>query len=182
MGDGNALPYLTRLRIFARRAGYFYHRLSKLDTVYDDCPAICRSPYADPQNGCPDCEYTNAVRVFRKEYEGELAKEIERRLRQSVTGDTPPAKAEIDRVVERELKRRPLFDDLVADYSALCEQEEAVGVETAEQEGGYNPLWTVRTAEGIRIIRAERRKVRRDLKRDADRELDARLRAKGLIT
>lgn len=149
--------------------------------AYEDCPSICYAPNADPVNGCPDCEYQNAVRVFKKEYEGELRRFYERRIRQSVTGDTLPRPEAITNRVEDELARPPSFLEIQGDYNALCEQEEAVGIELERQEGGFNPLWSIRTAEGVRIIREERRRLRREQNREANRELDTRLRQLGLM-
>jgi hypothetical protein len=59
--------------------------------------------------------------------------------------------------------------------------EETVGIETREEQGGFSPQWTIRTAEAIRVIREERRKVRREKDTEAEAERKARLREAGLI-
>lgn len=176
MAQGNALPYYTRLRVLSRQAGYFFDRLAKLGTEYDDCPTICKTAYADPANGCPDCEYTAYYRTFKKDYEAGLRRDYERKLRQSVTGNTLPPEL-VNKIVEEEAAKSPSFEELLADYGRLLSLEAEVGTETGETPGGYNPSWTVRTAEGIRVIREERRKVRRELRKRRDEELDAYLRS-----
>jgi hypothetical protein len=153
----------------SREAGFFYYRLNKLDPIYDDCPAICRAPHADRANGCPDCEYTNALTFFRKEYNKALRDELRRNIRQSVTGNTLPEEY-ITKEVEREIREGLSFEDVYRDYRELLGLEDEVGVETADTEGGTNPLWLVRTSYAIGIIRNERRKVRRIIRQREDRE------------
>jgi hypothetical protein len=78
------------------------------------------------------------------------------------------------------MTRPPDFDLLYSDYIKLLSIEEVEGTETKEEQGGYNPRWSVRTAEGIRVIREERRRVRRHFEREADAKLRARLKALGI--
>jgi hypothetical protein len=173
---GYPVPYFTRLRILARQAGYFFDRLARLGTEYDDCPSICKTPYADPANGCPDCEYTAYYRTFKKNYEAGLRRHYERQIRQSVTDNTL-APHLLNEIVEEEVAKPPAFEDLLTDYGRLLSLEAEAGAETAELPGGFNASWTIRTAEGIRVIREERRKVRRELRKARDAELDGALRS-----
>jgi hypothetical protein len=76
-------------------------------------------------------------------------------------------------IVDGELAKRPNFDELLGDFGRYLSIEAEEGTETPEQVGRTNPLWSIRTAEAIRIIREERHKVSRELRKRRDEEFRA---------
>ncbi len=174
MDLGNSPPYYLRLRIFAKQAAYFYHKLRLLEPVYDSCPVRCLAPHKDKANGCPDCSYTVYYKDFRAKYY-KLLSDLTEALELSGF-DKEKAKLEGGKLALLDWR----FEDLEEDYRILSELEAQTGTETELAPGGYNPAWSVRTSLAISIIREERYKVRREVAHQAEEDAKAEARRRQL--
>lgn len=175
MGVGFAKPYFTRLRIFAKSISYHYARLRELNPIYDNCPVRCVAPERDKKNGCPECDYTNAYKLFRKNYFKLLGEELTKEYRER--GDIP--EKYIPKLVVKTLNNPYSFESLYYDYRSLSEAEAKVGVETDSSPGGIGKDWNIRIFTGVNIIREERYKHRRQIQWDADKKREAEERSRN---